>query len=211
MTMLKIIKQIDVCLSRLQLARDILAKPPADRSSKTTKTKNSPKKTRIGRSKNARPPLSSSFEAQRGHRKGDSKCVVGPAIIAGVPQIQVEEIKRLADTVPIMDPETPAVIDVNCQQPLPSLNRDIRRLSYTVPSESNRPLHARSLKASVPAHATWSRDGSVNSKIVVIPPEQARKEREQNGQPKIQPRAVRKSGLTGRLAFESLFRDTDGR
>jgi hypothetical protein len=43
-------------------------------------------------------------------------------------------------------------------------------------------------------------------KIVVVPAEQVRREREQAAQPEVRRVRVPASGLTGRLAFEALFK-----
>ena len=48
--------------------------------------------------------------------------------------------------------------------------------------------------------------GPRGAKIVVVPAEQVRREREQAAQPKVQRPRVLGAGLTGRLAFEALFK-----
>jgi hypothetical protein len=57
-----------------------------------------------------------------------------------------------------------------------------------------------------PAKAAIALAGPVNSKIVVVPAEQVRRERERVAHPQVrQPRAPA-FGLTGKLAFEALFK-----
>jgi hypothetical protein len=48
--------------------------------------------------------------------------------------------------------------------------------------------------------------GPAGARIVVVPAEQVRREREQAAQPKVQRPRVLGTGLTGRLAFEALFK-----
>jgi hypothetical protein len=115
----------------------------------------------------------------------------------------------LVDSASITVPENHALRVVDTER-LPSLpNTNIVRLPYRGPRGSIRTSHARGLKVSGPTHGPGAFVAAVHSKIVVVPPEQARKER--IAQPEIQPRAVFKSGLTGRVAFESLFKDTSNR
>lgn len=57
-----------------------------------------------------------------------------------------------------------------------------------------------------PAKATNALAGPVNSKIVVVPAEQVRRERERAAHPEVRRPGVPASGLTGRLAFEALFK-----
>jgi hypothetical protein len=48
--------------------------------------------------------------------------------------------------------------------------------------------------------------GPAGAKIVVVPAEQVRRERERAAQPEVRRPRVPSSGLTGRLAFEALFK-----
>jgi len=48
--------------------------------------------------------------------------------------------------------------------------------------------------------------GAAGAKIVVVPAEQVRREREQAARPEVRRPRVPASGLTGRLAFEALFK-----
>jgi hypothetical protein len=48
--------------------------------------------------------------------------------------------------------------------------------------------------------------GPASARIVVVPAEQVRREREQAAQPEVRRPRVPASGLTGRLAFEALFK-----
>jgi hypothetical protein len=207
--MLEIISQIDTYLSRLQLARDILAKslPPAERKVKAS----NPKKTGPVVSTKAQHPVSSRSQVRRGPRTGAQKRAVSVVHVPSSPTPQAEDCAPLADSVSITVPENHAPPGVNTER-LPSLpNIDVVRLPYRGPRGSIRTSHPRGLKVSEPTHGTGALVGYVNSKIVVVSPEQARREHERIAQPEIQPRAVFKSGLTGRVAFDSLFKDTSDR
>ena len=199
MTMLDIISQIDAYLSRLHLARDILARslpdPPAKRKVKTSTSK----RTGPVASTEAQHPASLQSKFRRSPRTGARKRAVSVLSIPSSPP-QAENI-----------PENSALPVVNTER-LPSLpNINIVRIPYRGSKGSIRTSHTRGLKVSEPTHGTGALVGSVNSKIVVVSPEQARKEHERIAQPEIRPRAVYKSGLSGRVAFESLFKDTSDR
>jgi hypothetical protein len=211
MTMLDIISQIDAYLSRLHLARAILAEslpdPPAKRKVKTSTSKQAGSVV----STKAQHTASSRTKFRRSSRTGARKGVVSDLHIPSSPTPQAEDGASLSDLVSITVPENPALPVVNTER-LPSLpNINIVRLPYKGPRGSIRTSHTRGLKVLEPMHGTGALAGSVNSKIVVVSPEQARKEHERIAQPEIQPRAVFKSGLTGRVAFESLFKDTSDR
>jgi len=209
MTMPEIISQIDAYLSRLQLARDILAKslPPAKRKVKWSR----PKKTGPCASYKTQQPASSRSQPRLSPRTGAQKRVVSVVHIPSSPTPQAEDGASLAGLASMTVPESPALPGTNIER-LPSLpNIDVVRLAYRGPRGSIRTSHTRGLRASEPSHGTAALVGSLNSKIVVVSPEQARKEHERSAQPEIQPRAVFKSGLTGRVAFDSLFKDTSDR
>jgi hypothetical protein len=211
MTMLGIISQIDAYLSRLHLARDILAKslpdPPAKRKEKTSPSK----KAGPVVSTKAQHPASSRSKFRRSPRTDARKRVVSVPHISSSPTHQVKDGASLAELVSITVPENHVLPVVNTEL-LPSLpNINIVRLPYKGPRGSIRTSHTRGLKVSEPTHGTGAVVGSVNSRIVVVSPVQAKKEHERIAQPEIQPRAVFKSGLTGRVAFESLFKDTSDR
>ncbi len=209
MTMLSIINQIDVYLSRLCLARSILAKTVPDLPAKRNEKKPPSKKTRTVASTKAQRQASSRSDVRRSPRSGAQKRVVPVAHIPDSPTTHAEDIASLSGLLSMTVPENLALSNANTQRPLPDVN--IERLPYRGPRESARPSRARSPKVSEPTQGTGALVGSVNSKIVVVSPEQARRERERPAQPEIQPRTVFKSGLTGRLAFESLFKDTSDR
>jgi hypothetical protein len=159
----------------------------------------------------AQHPASSRSPLRRSPRTGAQKRVDSVVDIPSSPTPRPEDGASLADSASIIVPENPALPGVNTGRlaSLPDVN--IVRLPYKGPRESIRTSHTRGLKVSGPTHGTGALVGSVNSKIVVVSPEQARKEQERIVQPEIQPRAVFRSGLTGRAAFESLFKNTSDR
>jgi len=211
MAILEILSQIDAYLSRLHLAREILAEslpdPPAKRKVKTS----SSKKTGPVVSTKAQHPASSRSQLRRSPRTGARKRVVSVVQIPSPPAPRAEDGASLADLGSITVPESRSLAGVNTER-LPSLpNINIVRIPYRGPRGSTRTSHTRSLKGSEPTHGTRALVGSVNSRIVVVSPEQAKKEHERIAQPEIQPRVAFKSGLTGRVAFESLFKKTSDR
>ena len=209
--MLDIISQIDAYLSRLHLARDILAKSLPDPPAKGRVKKSTSKKASPVVSTKAQHPASSRSQFRGSPRIGAQKRVVSVVHIPSSPTPQAEDGAPLADLVSKAVPENPTLPGANTEQRpfLPNIN--ILRIPYKGPRGSIRTSLTRGLKVSEPTHGTGALVGSVNSKIVVVPPEQARKEHGRIAQPEIQPRAVFKSGLTGRAAFESLFKDTSDR
>ena len=118
MTMPEIISQIDAYLSRLQLARDILAKslPPAKRKVKWS----TPKKTGPCASYKTQQPASSRSQPRLSPRTGAQKRVVSVVHIPSSPTPQAEDGASLADLASITVPEKPALPGINTG-PLPSL------------------------------------------------------------------------------------------
>lgn len=212
MATLDIISQIDAYLSRLHLARDILAKsildPPAKRKVKTSASKRTGP---VVSTKTQHPASSSSQFRRSSPRTGAQERVVSVVHIPSSPTPKAGDGAPLADLVSIAVPGNPALAGGNTEQ-LPSLpNINVVRIPYRGPRGSTRTSHTRGLKVSEPTHGTRALVGSLNSKIVVVSPEQAKKEQERIAQPEIKPRAILKSGLTGRVAFESLFKDASNR
>jgi len=199
MTILDIITQIDAYLSRLQLARDIMAKSLPDQAAKEKMKTSTSKKRGPVVSTKAQHPASSRPQNRRSPRTGAQKRVVSVVHIPSSPTTQAED-GASSDLEPMTVPDNPS---------LPNIN--IVRLPYRGPRGPVRTSRTRGLKVSEPTHGTGALGGSLNSKIVVVSPEEARKELERIAQPEIHPRAVFKSGLTGKVAFESLFKGTSDR
>ena len=86
----------------------------------------------------------------------------------------------------------------------------VKRFPSKEPNSSIRSVHHRTPKskgtkpdAAKPAIALA---GPAGAKIVVVPAEQVRRERERSAHPEVRRPRVQASGLTGRLAFEALFK-----
>lgn len=207
--MLEIIKQIDAYLSSLRLARDLLSKSLAGpRGKGVVKKMKKAKRTGPVVSTKSRVRTTSRVKVLPAPRTGANTRVAPVASIPNSPAPQVEALAPLPTATPTIVPES---------LPLPNVERG--RLAYRRPRSGIRPSHTRNLRASertsrVSLESTKpaiALAGPVNSKIVVVSAEQARRDRERAASPEIQPRSIRGSGLTGRLAFESLFRDTSDR
>jgi len=211
MTILAIINQIDASLSRLRLARDILAKSPTDPPAKRSKKK-PPSKKKAGVAPPKPQHLTSAAAKTRRRTRTDTSNDV--ARVAHIPSSSIapaDDVALLSGLASITVPPDAALAEADASR-LPSPpDIAVRRLPYKGPRQSLRLSHTRSLEISEPAHSRGALVASVNSKIVVVSPAQARKERERTTQPEIQPRSLFKSGLTGRLAFDSLFKDTSSR
>lgn len=87
----------------------------------------------------------------------------------------------------------------------------IKRLPSKVPRTSIRSVPHRTPKSNAVTKADDPKPaialaGSRGAKIVVVPAEQVRRERERAAQPEVRRPRVPASGLTGRLAFEALFK-----
>lgn len=207
--MLEIINQIDAYLSSLRLARDILSKSLAGpRSKGVVKKVKKAKKTGPVVSTKSRVRTTSRAKALPAPRTGAKTRVASVGSIPSSPAPQVGALAPLPTATSAAVPES-----------LPTPNVERARLAYRRPRSGIRSSHTRNLRASEPtSRASLERTkpaialgGRVTSKIVVVSAEQARRDRERAAAPEIQPRSIRGSGLTGRLAFESLFRDTSDR
>jgi hypothetical protein len=209
--MLSIINEIDAYLSRLRLARELLAESLAGAPAKKTRKKSNTKTPPPALSPAAQAPASSRSKVRRSARTSAQKRVAPAVHVLSSPPAQLEDVASSSDALSIDAAETPALPEVNAERLASLPNISVERIPYRGPRGSIRHSHARSLKASEPPHGTGALVGSVNSKIVVVSPEQAKKERERTAQPEVQPRTVFRSGSTGRLAFESLFKDTSDR
>ena len=208
MPTLDIINQIDVYLSSLRLARDILSKSLAGPRGKVAKKMKKAKKTGPVVSTKSSVRKTSRTKVLPAPQTGAKTRVDSVASIPSSPAPQVEALAPLPTATSTTVPES---------LPLPNVDRG--RLAYRGPRSAIRPSHTRNLRASEPrsraslesTKPTIVLAAPVNSKIVVVSAEQARRDRERAVPSEAQPRMIRRSGLTGRLAFEALFRDTSDR
>jgi hypothetical protein len=209
MPMLDIINQIDAYLSSLGLARELLSKSLAGPQRKgVVKKRKKAKKTGPVVSTKSRVRTTSRAKILTAPRTGAKTRKASVANIPGSPAPQVEALAPL-----------PMAISRTVPESLRLPNVDRVRLPYRGPRSAIRPSHTRNSKASEPtpraslgsAKPAIALAGPVNSKIVVVSAEQARRDRERAVPSEIQPRSILGSGLTGRPAFEALFRDKSDR
>lgn len=201
----EIIDEIDAYLSRLRQARELLldisTKALQQRAPRITKTANSGQGDPASSNKRQAAKNKSRSNHAVAHLKRGSESVdfrtqvtnsVPPdGADSGLPAVaQPERIVPQAVVMP------PSVV--------------IKRLPSKGPRASLRSMRLRTPKPTVPtpdpAKAAIALAGPVKARIVVVPAEQVRKEREQASQPEVRKPRVPASGLTGRLAFEALFK-----
>ena len=87
----------------------------------------------------------------------------------------------------------------------------VKRLPSKAPNTSIRSVRHRTPKSNPGTNSDVAKPaialaGPAGGKIVVVPAEQVRRERERAAQPEVRRPRVPASGLTGRLAFEALFK-----
>jgi hypothetical protein len=104
--------------------------------------------------------------------------------------------------------ERPAVADLGRTMPLSVV---IKRLPSKGPNTSIRSVRHRTPKSNADTKPDAAKPaialaGLAGAKIVVVPAEQVRRERERVAQPEVRRPRVPTPGLTGRLAFEALFK-----
>ena len=200
MPITEILNEIDACLSRLRQARELLL----DRTTEAP-LKRVPRRKRKANPKEANPASSRTRRADKNKSRSNHP---------------VTHLKRWAKRVEI-DAQVPSSVThpaAHLEQPAiakperPILQGVIvKRLPSKGPSISIRSVRHRtpkpnpSTKPDVPKPAI-TLAGPRGAKIVVVPAEQVRRERERAAQPEVRRPRVPTSGLTGRLAFESLFK-----
>jgi hypothetical protein len=195
-----IIDEIDAYLLRLRQARELLW----DRRTKAPQKRAARRKSNITlRQANPAP----SRRRPVGKNKSRSNRPVahlkrGPESIetgAHVPNAKTHHASHL---------EQPAIAQPERAIPQTVV---VKRLPSKGPTGSTRSVRHRTPKsnpgikpdAAKPAIAL---SGPAGARVVVVPPEQVRREREQAVQPKVQRPRVIGAGLAGRLAFEALFK-----
>jgi hypothetical protein len=154
----------------------------------------------------AAPALSSRRRADKNkprstHAFGHLKKVAKP--IDTSPQIPRAVVHSASDS------EKPAMIEPERAIPQSVV---IRRLPAKEPRTSIRSLRYRTGKPALGTQLNKIKPpialtGSMSSKVVVVSAEQVQREREQAAHPAIRRPRTPYSGLTGRLAFEALFKD----
>lgn len=204
-----IINQIDAYLSSLGLARELLSKSLAGpRRKGVVKKRKKAKKTGPVVPTKSRVRTTSGAKVLIAPRTGAK---MRKAFVASIPSSPAPQVEALAPL--------PTATSTTVPESLRLPNVDRGRLPFRGPRSAIRPSHTRNLRASEPTSRASLEStkpaialaGPVNYKIVVVSAEQARRDRERAVPSEIQPRSILGSGLTGRPAFEALFRDKSGR
>jgi hypothetical protein len=197
-----IIRQIDAYLLRLGHARDILAAPKTEAQreqsllrKKETKAKSmaaavsSKPRIQDNKSRSKSPPRQGTMV----HERVDSVSNVRHSVIRQT--TKVSEQRPLADTAlaPRQGAEGEAFNSNNRKTWNISAHPKTARKTITSKPDNIKPAIA--LASSKP------------SRIVVVSAEQAKWERDRAAKPEVRPHRPSHSNLTGRLAFEALFKD----
>jgi hypothetical protein len=191
MPIAEILNEIDACLSRLRQARELLL---------DQRMKAPPKKVAyVKRKVTPRRPDPASSRTRRAYKnKSRSNPPVGhltPQVPSAVTH-SVSYMEQPAIVPP--DPTIPQSVVIT-RIPLKGFRTSISsvRLRTSKSNPGTKP------DAAKPAIALA---GAAGAKIVVVPAEQVRRERERAARPEVRRPRIPASGLTGRLAFEALFK-----
>src|SRR5215472_12301291 len=194
MPIAEILNEIDAYLSRLHQARELLLDQPPKKVAhvkrKVTPRRPDPASSRIRRAYKNK----SRSNHPAGHLKRGTKRV---EITPQVPVTHsVSDSKQ-----PAIAPPEPAIPQSIVITRIPS--KGFRTSISSVRLRTSKSYPGIKPDAAKPAIALA---GPAGAKIVVVPAEQVRREREQAARPKVRRPRVPASGLTGRLAFEALFK-----
>ena len=196
----EIIEEIDAYLLRLRQARELLLnrRPEAPQE-------------RVPRRKRKVTPRQADPAASRIPRAGKNKSRSNRPVV---------HLKERTERVEISAPVLNSVTRYAAHLERPASARSeqairqcvvVKRIPSKGPSTSIRPMRHKTSKpilgtkpdAAKPAIALA---GPAGARIVVVPAEQVRREREQAAQPEVRRPRIPGPGLTGRLAFEALFK-----
>jgi hypothetical protein len=202
MTIAEIINEIDACLLCLRHARDILLAPMTG-----ARREREPRRKRIVKASKTVRPLSSNVRIRENKSRFDH--IVVPTT---TPKQHVDPVSRVRGSVgpQAAVPKQPPVA-VTAQKPqqdvtIERLPSSHRQMSST--RTARRPITKRAfgtvLENSKPAIALA---GPVHSRIVVVSAQEAQRERERAAQSEVRRPRVPPTGVTGKLAFEALFKD----
>jgi hypothetical protein len=201
MPIAEIINEIDACLLRLRQARELLL----DRSTEAPQ-KRVPRRKRKAIVRQTDP----GFSGRR--RAGENKSPSNHAVA------HLKELAKRIDAsaqIPhavvdsALDSEKTAMIEPERAIPQSVV---VRRLPAREPRSSIRSLSYPSGKSALSTQLNKIKPpialaGSMSSKVVVVSAEQVQREREQAAHPAIRRPRTPSSGLSGRLAFDALFKD----
>jgi hypothetical protein len=196
----EIIDEIDAYLSRLRHARELLL----DRRTEAPQKK-VPRRKRKVTPREADPASSRRRRADKNKSRSNhpvahlKRGTEGVEISAQVASSVTHGDSHLVHPA-IAQPERAISQSVAVKRrPSKGLNTSIRALRHRTPKSNA----DREPDAARPAIALA---GPAGAKIVVVPAEQVRRERERAAHPEVRRPRVPTSGLTGRLAFEALFK-----
>jgi len=201
MPIVDIIHEIDAYLLCLRHARDLLSAPVTE--SRGKRAHRSQRKVQAAKADHV---LSSKPRIQKNRSRSDR------------PALQGKVAKKRADSVsPIRNAVTteaavPEKLRIAATERAP--RQAVERIIAS-PGRHKSPVKRERRSAAKPASRAKLDDvkpaialaGSMSSKIVVVSAEQAQRERKQVAQSEVRRPRVPAAGLTGRLAFEALFKD----
>ena len=200
MPIAEIINEIDVYLSRLRQAREVLlgriTEIPQERLPRrkwTVPVRQADKTSSSRRQADGNKPRSKPAVAHRKREK--ERCDPAAEVLTGAP-LQSSDTERPATVAP---------------QRTMSQDIVITRLPARRRTSSNRPVHHRIKTTELATKPDAIRPaialaGPMNTKVVVVSAEQAQRERER-ALPEVRRSRISVSGLSGRRAFEALFKD----
>jgi len=200
MPITEILNEIDACLSRLHKARELLL----DRRTEAP-LKRAPRHKRKANPQGADPASSRARRADRNKSRSNHPLA---HLKRGAKHVQVTLQVPSPVTHPVSHLEQPAIA-----RPEPTISQIV--VTKRLPSKGSR-TSVRSVRHRTPKSNEGTKPdgpkpaialaGPASAKIVVVPAEQVRREREQAAQPEARRPRVPASGLTGKLAFEALFK-----
>lgn len=210
MPVTEILKKIDAYLLTLRQARELLLAPATEARRRSSPL---PKRLRsIEATATATPSRSRAKKAKIAQtapvRKAPNKRVRANSVSRATNSVtHAEPVQNK----PQIEPPKPAPKETlpppqvaKAEVPAPDPRRAVRVIR---PARRRAPRPALHTKVEVEKPAI-ALAGSMNSKIVVVSAEEARRERDRStAQPEVRRPRLPSSGLSGRLAFEALFND----
>ena len=200
MATIEIINEIDAYLSRLRQARELLS----DRRTEAPQKRAPRRKKKI-------TVLQADPASSRGRRAHKNKSRSNPPVV---------HLKKRTEPVEISAPVPDSVTEHASHLEAPAIAPPentiprsvvVKRLPSKGRNTSFRSVRHRTPKSNPGAKPDASKPaialaGAAGAKIVVVPAEQVRRERERAAQPEVRRPRLPAPGLTGRLAFEALFK-----
>ncbi len=204
MPIVEIIDEVDAYLSRLHQARELLLKARTEAAGKKA-----PRRQGKARVRPPKPVLSIRRRGEKSAPRSDAPVARTKAVpkraaaSAEVPDLVADQPthgEHPANTEPERTVQEGIPITRLPARRRTSANRPVR-------ARKEKPVSANNPEAMKPAIALG---GPMHARIVVVPAEQVQRERTQAAAPAAPRPRPQRSGLTGRLAFEALFKDGTG-